>query len=111
VPSKEPDPKPTYCIWKYRLKIQDEPQSIEMPHGSGTALSVQYQHGRLVLWAIVDPDEKRMVRRTFQLFGTGQELPENWNHYIGTVQQYGGHSVLHVFQLTDYLSEGNGDGR
>jgi len=98
-------PKSKYSIWKYELKIDDKPQEVEMPFGASTALTVQFHHGRLVVWCIIEPAVTKRVKRVFQICSTGQDMPDEWNHYIGTVQQHAGNMVYHVFQLTDYLTE------
>ena len=57
-------------------------------------LTVQMQHGVLVLWALVDPLQPK-EQRTINIFGTGGPAPDT-GVYIGTVQDGG--MVWHVFQ-------------
>lgn len=82
-------------IWKFGLDLKDE-QMIEMPAGA-IILSVQYQHGSLCLWALVDPTQTT-VGRAIRIVGTGHPADDvNAHDYIGTVQAHGGNFVWHVF--------------
>jgi len=74
---------------------------VEMPQGS-RILGVQVQKKLIAetpyLWALVNTEEGRTVRRLFRIYGTGREVeerPEALN-YIGTVQT--GPFVWHVFE-------------
>lgn len=90
------NPKPNpMTIWKYVL---DKPvMDIEMPQGA-TILTVQTQHGKPCLWALVDENRPRSIR-TFVSVGTGHEFPKALAHhyYIGTFQ-IEGTLVFHVFE-------------
>jgi hypothetical protein len=70
--------------------------------GGGELLDVQLQGGRIVLWAIIDPDAP--VRpRIFRIAFTGAELPEDCNTltYVKTLQSSA--IVLHLFDITPPL--------
>jgi len=79
-------------IWKFQLTSME----IPMPVGAEIC-AFQYQHGVPCVWAIVDPDVMKEVRR-FRIFGTGHELPgPDKCCYVGTVQD--GSFVWHLFEL------------
>lgn len=83
-------------IWKFRLPFASV-ATIEMPLGA-RVLCVQRQGDETCLWATVDPDAPRELRR-FVTCGTGHELPEGVAlAYLGTVQTSGGAYVWHVFE-------------
>lgn len=85
----------TKTIYKY-----DAPPSdvvwIAMPKGA-EILTVQTQYGNPVIWAIVDPDSPKEVRR-FVVRGTGHKLGKV-GRYIGTVQMMSGRLVFHYFEV------------
>jgi hypothetical protein len=83
-------------IYKYTLEIVDN-QSIEVPTGA-EFLTVQIQHGKLCVWAIVDPSRRTEFEHFF-IVGTGHPIPslETLQH-LGTVQLAGGSLVWHVFR-------------
>lgn len=83
-------------IWKYGLEITDR-QTLAMPAGA-QLLTAQYQHGRLNLWAEVDPSAET-EDRTVAIVGTGNPMPEGKAEYVGTVQAWVGHLVWHVFEV------------
>ncbi len=82
-------------IWKFPIEVTDI-QTIEMPV-KAQILTVQVQHNRPFLWAMVNsyyPIESRKIR----IFGTGHDLSqEDASKYIGTFQVDGGNLVFHVF--------------
>lgn len=86
-------------IWKFPLDIVDI-QSIEMPFLS-KAISVQFQGERLCLLVRVNTHASASKKnRLIRIVGTGNPMPEldpgQW-HFVGTVQQFGGSLVWHVF--------------
>ena len=60
-------------------------------------LSVQYQHGKPTLWAIID-DEDLEHPTDITSFGTGWELPDSACLYLGSLQHEEGY-VWHYFTL------------
>lgn len=86
----------TTKIFKYPLKITDE-QTIQMPQFA-QFLSVQEQHGRLWVWALVSEDLP-LVDTQFYIFGTGNPFPplDHALKHIGTAMTLGGAGVWHVF--------------
>lgn len=97
-------------IWKFPLAVTDE-VDILMPQGA-RVLCVDTQMEQPTIWAMVDPDQP-MTRRQFRIVGTGNPNAEmaNWR-YIGTIQQYLGGLVWHVFEddgLADVVAAGGAD--
>ena len=97
-------------ILKYELPNLDtgDLREIEMPQGA-RILGVQTQAelggflGPLTaeipcVWALVNTEEGKTVRRMFRVYGTGREIKEPLEglDYIGTVQT--GPFVWHVFE-------------
>lgn len=87
-------------IWKFPLDIADEVR-VRMPAGA-KVLSVGDQCGTLCLWALVDPEAPKEMRH-FIIHGTGHPvLPTPFGElvHLGTVVQFGGDFVWHVFEWT-----------
>jgi hypothetical protein len=83
-------------IFKYPLEIADA-QLVSMPWDA-EILSVQLQGEQVSMWALVN-DEHMNADRTFRIFGTGHEfLLTGRYRYLGTVQQFDGALVWHVFE-------------
>ena len=80
-------------IWKWTLQPET---TIDTPHGA-KLLAVQEQHGEPQLWALVDPGAET-EKRTFRVYGTGHDLPDDPGQYVGTFQMHGGALVFHVFE-------------
>ena len=88
------------AIWKYQL-LTTGFQFIEMPRGA-QILCVQMQHDSPHIWAIVNPDEKKMRPRKINTYGTGQLMEgEILERYIGTYQLHSGALVFHVFEVIE----------
>jgi hypothetical protein len=83
-------------IWKWTLKPETTIVK-DMPHGA-QLLAVQEQHGEPQLWALVDTDETTTYPRTFRVYGTGHNMPDQPGKYVGTFQVQGGDLVFHVFE-------------
>ncbi len=83
-------------IWKY--PVSGSCFTIQMPIGA-RVLSVQNQHGRPQMWALVDPENKTEPRE-FTFYGTGHPTPRWPGEFIGTFQLDGGDLVFHLFDLT-----------
>lgn len=82
---------------KYQLQTFDI-QRIEMPNGA-EILCLQIQNKKPCIWVLADP-EAELKKRTFEIFGTGHNVPENAERkYIGTFQQFDGSLVFHCFEL------------
>ena len=82
-------------IFKYQLETTSV-QEIEMPEAA-EVLTVQIQNEVPCIWVLVEPNSA-VIKRTFEIFGTGYDVPENVNRkYIGTYQHYRG--VFHCFEI------------
>lgn len=83
-------------IWKYNLSYSII-FSLEIPQGFET-LCVDMQAGEPCLWALVDPDAKK-INYEFKCMGTGHEFSSEiveQHSYLGTVQE--GPFVWHYFK-------------
>jgi hypothetical protein len=61
-------------IFKYRLPFM-EVATIDMPKGAHV-IRIDGLEGALWVWAVVDPEEAT-EKRTFNLFKTGAEMPDD----------------------------------
>ena len=83
-------------IWKYI--ISDPISDIRLPQGA-QLLTIAEQHGKIALWALVDPQAPSTIRRV-QVVGTGHdEVPTPTPPYIGTAHMLNGQLILHAFDL------------
>jgi hypothetical protein len=90
----------TKRIWKFELETTDR-QTVAMPENA-EILTVQTQNETPCIWAIVEPENKK-VRRVFEIFGTGNQVNCNEDterNYIGTYQLRQGSLVFHLFEDT-----------
>lgn len=85
-------------VYKFSVDIK-EFDSILIPVGA-EILSVQAQHGEVVMWAKVDTDAM-VASRHFGVFGTGHPLPDKPLQFIATTQMLGGALVWHVFEYVE----------
>lgn len=84
-------------IFKYKLQVNDE-VAVALPAGA-EILSVQEQHTKLCLWALVDPAADT-EQRVFAIVETGESFgyaTPNYT-YIATVQMMP--FVWHVFEVS-----------
>lgn len=73
---------------------------LNLPTGA-EILSVNNQHGRLVLWAVVDTDVETTSSRIFAVYSTGEILHmyiKNTMKFLGTVLFDDGDTVYHVYE-------------
>lgn len=70
-------------IHKYEITQLGE-FDVMMPHGSIIRHFGIDPHGRICLWAEVDSSRANEPVTIF-LLGTGQEIPDEAGHYIGSV--------------------------
>jgi len=82
-------------IWKYEF-TDNSSQAFEMPDDH-KVLALNFQHGILCMWALVDTDSPKSYH-SFEVYGTGWQLPENPGEYIGTFQLSNGRFIFHVFK-------------
>jgi len=88
-------------IFKYTLPARRGQHVLELPKGT-KILSIQTQHDRIAFWALVNPTEEQLVRRTFQVFLTGSDVPwdkEDEIVFLETLQFDKGEFVVHLFEL------------
>lgn len=85
----------TTTIWKVELELADE-QACFLPPGA-VPLHAAEQHGKLCLWAIVEPNGESVPIR-IRIVGTGHPFndSEKWSH-LSTVLMAEGMFVWHVF--------------
>ncbi len=82
-------------IFKYNIEVERS-FYLQMPAGA-VILSVQVQHNKPMIWAVVDP-AARTVEREFYVRGTGHELGiAATGKFVGTFQLDGGSRVFHLF--------------
>ena len=88
-------------IFKYQLETTDV-QQIEMQQGA-EILCIQTQNETPCIWALVEPNAT-VVKRAFEIFGTGHNIPENANRkYVGTYQLENGQLTFHCFELLELI--------
>ena len=81
----------------YKYPIQPGLTVLELPRGA-QVLTVQMQGDRPFLWARLDTRQP-LERRTFEVFGTGDGMPDDPRlMYVATFQMDGGALVWHVFE-------------
>jgi hypothetical protein len=85
----------------HKYSLQDTPGVVTMPE-SAVILSVGAQVGKkgVMIWAMIDLTAK-LVQRTFNVFYTGELLPENPGRFISTVDvgtAESGSLIIHIFQ-------------
>jgi len=89
-------------IWKYTIPIYGYYFVISLPK-KAKVLTVQVQHGAIVMWVLVDPDAE-VHNREFLTIETGTPITvydvKNLD-YIGTVQLEDGNCILHLFEIIE----------
>ncbi len=84
-------------IWKCILRTTDF-QQVDLPMGA-QILTVQMQHDKPCLWALVNPDAPN-ESVTIETVGTGNQMLEADNRtYIGTYQMFNGDLIWHCFKV------------
>jgi hypothetical protein len=81
-------------VWKYELSLTDS-QILSIPFGA-KILSVQVQHGKPMLWALVETDNSTddYIIRTV---ATGDLMNFAPKQFLGTIQLACGDLVFHIF--------------
>ena len=85
-------------IWKYKLELGTT--KLSLPKDSKVLNTVQMQNGSIVIWALINEEEKDVSKNIiaeFKVVGTGQYTDINLDEYdyIGTIQDNS--FVAHVF--------------
>jgi hypothetical protein len=86
-------------IFKYKVPLDDANEVIEiMMPKDAKILHFDTQNGGLYLWAISQFPSLEQAKFSFNVFGTGWEIPDTTKDefYIGTVQQ--GPYVWHLYK-------------
>ena len=83
-------------IYKYPITITDL-QIVLLPLNS-TILTIQMQGNTLCLWAEVEETNTDTEERIIELIGTGHKMSNILRNYIGTVQQFGGGLIWHIYE-------------
>ena len=81
-------------IWKWTVDIGTN--NIMLPDGA-QILDVQMQKGQLSLWALCD-ETASLKPRSFEIYGTGHNVPKDHGRYVATFQMSGGDLVFHFFE-------------
>ena len=68
-------------IWKFPVSMTGDINNV--PKGS-RLLAVKEQQGVLTAWLVCDPDATT-VRRRLHIYGTGHEVSDNIETYVGIV--------------------------
>lgn len=91
-------------VFKYQIEPNDYFELI-LPAGA-EILDVAAQRDTVCLWALVDPDAPKQVRR-FRWAGTGHPITENPKQliHVSTFQMRGGELVFHIFEVLDCAGE------
>lgn len=79
-------------IYKFKLDLMDL-QLVSMSRGANV-LCAQMQGDDICMWAEVDTDTKKCIRKVF-VIGTGHPVPNLETQYIGTVQH--NNYVWHIY--------------
>lgn len=90
-------------IYKYPISpaIQTTIRAVSIPKG-GRVLSVESQGSVIVLYAMVDHDEKELMEVQVEVYGTGRPVPDTTNLlFLGTVKLFDGGLMYHVFVRVD----------
>jgi len=86
-------------IYKYNLGTSSK--HIMLPIGS-KILTAQNQSDKIVLWALIDPNEQRQIQFSIMVILTGSLIEDEEDyilHYISTVQIH--EIVYHIFEVME----------
>lgn len=87
-------------VYKYPISLSGDDVKVIRAPAYFYPLRVDLQGDTVCLWAIVDT-ETSPAEHSICVAGTGHKLSDEVGseHYIGTVQFFGGEFVLHFFWL------------
>ena len=84
-------------VYRYTLDHPSGSTTIAMPEGAEVLKVARRQCG-ICIWALVDPNpEAVLTLRTFNVYGTGWDIPTNPREYLDTV--FDGDLVWHIFEV------------
>jgi hypothetical protein len=84
------------CVWKFPLEHRHT--IVLMPKGA-KVLTVHEQHGKIGLWAEVDPYADHEKREFIRVPTGGNQDITDHHRYIGTVFLEGGKLVWHIYEV------------
>lgn len=91
-------------MFRYRVSVNDEPHQFELSsdplHVEAGRWGVHPQGPHFVDFWTINVDGAPQRSRSFQVFGTGQPLPEDAK-YIGTTARTDEGAVWHLFELAE----------
>jgi hypothetical protein len=83
------------AVHRYEVSVDDHAHDIEL-HGPIVHVDCR-NPDRVEIWAMTGVQQPMV--RTFQVFGTGQPLPDNAAHIGTALAGRGGTLVWHLFEL------------
>lgn len=83
-------------VYKYGVVLNNYFE-LELPKDA-KILTVQMQHEKPYIWALVNPAEES-EKRFFRVAKTGHPIDESNLQYIGSFQMNGGMLVFHLFEI------------
>lgn len=95
----------TRRIWKYEVPVDDAwhkhylPKPAKIVHVATQPGGFPGYH-TVTFWAEVDPDSRFTVRRSFRVYGTGQDVS---GRHIGTA--FDGPFVWHLYATPEIVTE------
>lgn len=82
----------------YKYELEDFRHKLEIP-GPAEVLSVKEQNGKIVLYALVDPDSDLIYEKEFLVLPTGMKYDlKDTDVFLDTVMLDGGQFVFHIFE-------------
>lgn len=82
-------------IYKYDLT-----PTVLLPKGA-SVLKAGMQNGGLYIWALVDPNEKTHIEKTFEVIGTGHPFEHNGLKYRFIDTIFDGPFVWHIWEVNE----------
>ena len=84
-------------IWKFEIPLEEK-IALAMPKGT-QIIAFQMQGDKACIWGIVEPS-RCIETRKFVIRGTGHEFEDDPGTYVGTVQEFEGRFVWHLFEVS-----------
>lgn len=81
-------------VWKYPLNVSVDTE-LDLPSPAIVVHVAQADGVTPAVWVQVRPDAKDLIRRTFRVVGTGDDVPAGWAH-IGSC--WCGPFMWHVYE-------------
>jgi len=85
----------------YKFNLRPGRTVLDLPL-EARPLTVQMQNGDPCMWVLLNPSQPT-VRRIFDVYGTGHDMPDIPGHYVATFQMDGGAMVWRVFDAHPQL--------